>query len=554
MQDSSGETVDAGGPVESLSATLATAFLGCRASAAWEIEVRRGLRPAPVAVEDPHGELVARKGREHEAACLAGLRERCGDVVRIPNGAWPARVAATMAAMTRGTPLIYQAALADAPWIGFADFLVRVASPCPRWAWSYEPWDAKLARSPRPEHLLQIALYGDLLAAVQGCSAAQGWLMLGTGDHAVPYVAESFRLDEVRYYVRRAARRLEAFAADLPTELTPEPCAYCGSCHWLGECEARWEAEDHLCRVADITKQQMQRLSAAGVRTLALLAALDSVHIAGIAPQTLKRLSQQARLQQESAATGTGVCETLDAPPGLGFDRLPAPDPHDLFFDFEGDPMHPGGLEYLCGVLWRAAPGEAEGEPVPGRPELRFQAFWAHDRVQEKRAFTELMAFLTGRLGRAPGAHLYHYAPYEKTALRRLASMHATAEGAVDELLRSNRMVDLYRVVREAVRVGEPSYSIKSLERFYMPARATQVVSGGDSIVVYDQYRETGEVSLLDEIRDYNRDDCLSTLLLRDWLIARAGETGRWPPPRIEPAPETEKERDRARGARGARA
>ena len=228
MQDSSGETVDAGGPVESLSATLATAFLGCRASAAWQIEVRRGLRPAPAAVEDPHGELVARKGREHEAACLAGLRERCGDVVRIPNGAWPARVAATVAAMTRGTPLIYQAALADAPWIGFADFLVRVASPCPRWAWSYEPWDAKLARSPRPEHLLQIALYGDLLATVQGCSAAQGWLMLGTGDHAVPYVAESFRLDEVRYYVRRAARRLEAFAADLPTELTPEPCAYCG--------------------------------------------------------------------------------------------------------------------------------------------------------------------------------------------------------------------------------------------------------------------------------------------------------------------------------------
>ena len=331
--------------------------------------------------------------------------------------------------MTRGTPLIYQAALADTPWIGFADFLVRVESPCPRWAWSYEPWDAKLARSPRPEHLLQIALYGDLLATVQGRSAVQGWLMLGTGDHAVPYVAESFRLDEVRYYVRRAARRLEAFAADLPTELTPEPCAYCGKCHWLGECEARWEAEDHLCRVADITKQQMQRLSTAGVRTLALLAGLDSVHIAGIAPQTLKRLSQQARLQQESAATGVGVYETLDAPPGLGFDRLPAPDPHDLFFDFEGDPMHPGGLEYLCGVLWQAAPGEAEGEPVPGRPELRFQAFWAHDRVQEKRAFTELMAFLTSRLGRAPGAHLYHYAPYEKTALRRLASMHATAEG-----------------------------------------------------------------------------------------------------------------------------
>ena len=228
-----------------------------------------------------------------------------------------------------------------------------------------------------------------------------------------------------------------------------------------------------------------------------MLASLDGVRVAGIAPETLARLVQQARLQKAERGHRCGRPRDPAHQPGFGFDRLPLPDPGDLFFDFEGDPMHPGGLEYLCGVLWQAASGEAEGEPVPGRPDLRFRAFWAHDRVQEKRAFAELMAFLMARLARAPGAHLYHYAPYEKTALRRLASMHATAEEAVDQLLRTNRMVDLYRVVREAVRVGEPSYSIKSLERFYMPARTTQVVSGGDSLVIYDRFRETGERSLL---------------------------------------------------------
>ena len=62
MQDSSGETMDAGGPVESLSATLATAFLGCRASAAWQIEARRGLRPAPVAGREPLGDFVLLRG------------------------------------------------------------------------------------------------------------------------------------------------------------------------------------------------------------------------------------------------------------------------------------------------------------------------------------------------------------------------------------------------------------------------------------------------------------------------------------------------------------
>jgi len=513
-----------------LSPTLAATFLGCSASAAWTLEARRGLRGAAEPADDPQAALVVRKGHEHEATCLAGLKERCGDFVEIPSGALKTRFAATVDAMEHGVPLIYQAALTTGAWLGYADFLVRVEDGCPRWAWSYEPWDAKLARSPRPEHVLQIALYGDLLGTVQGRAAHQGALMLGTGELETPYKVESFPLDEVRYYVRRSARRLETFAADLPKGLTPEPCGYCGKCAWSDACEARWEEADHLCRVADISKRQTRRLTEAGVSTLTALASLDGARITGIAPETLVRLVQQSRLQKQTTTSGSGAYEILAPQPGLGFDKLPLADAGDLFFDFEGDPMHPGGLEYLCGVLWQATADEEESESVPRRPDLRFRAFWAHDRVQEKHAFAELMAFLMARLARSPGAHLYHYAHYEKTALRRLASMHATAETAVDEILRTNRMVDLYRVVRESVRVGEPSYSIKDLERFYMPARTTAVASGGDSLVIYDRFRETGENSLLNDLRDYNRDDCLSTFLLRDWLIERAKESGRWPP------------------------
>jgi uncharacterized protein len=496
------------------------------------------LRVAAKSVEDPQADLIVRKGHEHEAACLAALKERCGDFVEIPSGALKARFAATVDAMERGAPLIYQAALTGGSWLGYADFLVRVENACPRWAWSYEPWDAKLARNARPEHLLQIALYGELLGTVQGLVAQQGCLMLGTGEAEIFYRIENFPLHEVRYYVRRAARRLEAFAADLLTGLEPQPCGFCSKCSWSDDCEARWEQADHLCRVADITKKQTQRLIEAGVTTASMLASLGGIRIAGIAPDTLARLAQQARLQKQSATTGLGVLEILPHQPGLGFDKLPLADANDLYFDFEGDPMHPGGLEYLCGVLWQVSTGEKEGEPVPGHPNLRFRAFWAHDRVQEKHAFAELMTFLMTRLDRSPEAHLYHYAPYEKTALRRLASMHATAETAVDELLRTNRMVDLYRVVREGLRVGEQGYSIKNLERFYMPARTTAVASGGDSLVIYDRFRETGESSLLNDLRDYNRDDCLSTLLLRDWLIERAKEAGHWPPSKAAAPPD----------------
>jgi predicted RecB family nuclease len=187
---------------------------------------------------------------------------------------------------------------------------------------------------------------------VQGRAPPQGSLMLGTGELETPYKVESFPLRDVRYYVRRAARRLEVFAADLPTGLKPDPCGYCRKCNWSAACEARWEQADHLCRVAYITKKQTQRLIEAGVSTASMLASLDGVGIPGVAPETLARLAQQARLQKQSAASGLSTFEILPHQPGLGFDKLPLADTNDLFFDFEGDPMYPGGLEYLCGVLW----------------------------------------------------------------------------------------------------------------------------------------------------------------------------------------------------------
>lgn len=523
-----------------LSPTLAATFLGCQAAAGWTLEVRKGLREAPAAVSNPHGDLIKRKGTEHENVCLAALKAEHGTPFTVERGAIVERYADTVAAMNRGEPLIYQAALTHGSWLGYADFLVRVEETCPSWKWSYEPWDAKLSREARPEQVLQIALYGDFLAPIQGRPATRGHLMLGTGDPVSPFRTEEFMLDEVRYYTRRAAGRLEAFAAGLPHDLEPHPCGFCGKCDWGDACVDRWIAADHLHRVAGITKHQMGALWASGVSTLGLLSKLDGTQIKGISPDTLTRLVAQARLQSETYTTGEGVLEVLPHRSGLGFDRLPIPDPGDLFFDFEGDPMHPGGLEYLCGVLWQSSEEDDDedgSEPVPGHPSLRFRAFWAHDREEEKQAFSELMAFLVERLAGSPAAHLYHYAPYEKTAMRRLASMHGVAETEVDDLLRSNRMVDLYRVVRESMRVGEESYSIKSLERFYMPARTTEVTNGGDSLVIYDAFRQTGETAMLDEIRDYNRDDCLSTLLLRDWLIEQAKKTERWPPVVAPPPP-----------------
>src|SRR3712207_5339766 len=208
---------------------------------------------------------------------------------------------------------------------------------------------------------------------------------------------------------------------------------------------------------------------------------------------------------------------------------LPAPDPGDVFFDFEGDPLWNDGdsrfwgLEYLFGVI------DHDGEREHFRP------FWAHDRVQERQALLDFLTYVTERRGRHPGMHIYHYADYERSHLQQLCARHGVGEAMLDDLLREHVFVDLYSIVMHSIRISERSYSLKKLEPLYMGAelRQSDVTNAADSIAAYVQYTETRDAARaeqaaaqLAEIAEYNRYDCVSTLRLRDWLLARADEAG----------------------------
>ncbi|RYG15516.1 TM0106 family RecB-like putative nuclease, partial [bacterium] len=278
---------------------------------------------------------------------------------------------------------------------------------------------------------------------------------------------------------------------------------------YLPMCEAEWRAADSTVFVAGIRGDQIIKLKRGGVATLSELATADpSVAIEGVGADTLRKLIQQAKLQKATAETGAFSVEVLPVEPGRGFALLPSPQQGDLFFDMEGDPLYPEGLEYLFGVLGPFGPnGEEE-----------FKAFWAHDPVQEKAAFEAFMKCVVAHLVRYPDARIYHYAPYEPTALKRLASRYATMEAALDQMLREQRFVDLYKVVRQGLQASTEGYSLKDLEKIYWGGRGGEVTNAGDSIVEYERWRETGDQSILDAILRYNEDDVRSTVRMRDWL------------------------------------
>lgn len=126
--------------------------------------------------------------------------------------------------------------------------------------------------------------------------------------------------------------------------------------------------------------------------------------------------------------------------------------------------------------------------------------------------------------------HVYHYGGYESGAIKRLMQRHATCVEEVDRLLRGEVLVDLLNVVRQGVRASVESYSLKQIEKFYMPTREGPVTEAGFSVVAFETWLKEGDPSILQGIADYNRDDCVSTWMLRAWLEDRRTEAvARWP-------------------------
>ena len=194
----------------------------------------------------------------------------------------------------------------------------------------------------------------------------------------------------------------------------------------------------------------------------------------------------------------------------------------------EGFPFYPGGLEYLFGAV----------TVENGKP--KFHDWWAHSPEQEKKAFEGFVDFAHARWQQDPEMHVYHYAAYEKTALRRLMGKYATRENEVDDLLRNEVLVDLYNIVRQGVTIGATGYSLKDIECLYMPPREQAVSSAGDSVLAYQAWIDSGEPqgwaesARLNEIREYNRVDCESTVGVRDWLMERKAEfDAKYPAPPV---------------------
>ena len=198
---------------------------------------------------------------------------------------------------------------------------------------------------------------------------------------------------------------------------------------------------------------------------------------------------------------------------GRGLYLMPEPSRGDLFFDIEGDRfIGTSGMEYLFGVTECLKNGT-----------LGYSATWAMGFEEERSMFDQFIKMLMARWEKFPDFHIYHYAAYEPSAIKRLMGRYGLHEADVDRLLRAEKFVDLYTVARQSVRASVESYSIKNLEKFFGYNREMPLVEAATNRRAVEQALELGLGSDLTEavkdvVQKYNQDDCNATVGLRDWL------------------------------------
>ena len=457
---------------------------------------------------DPAVVLLQQKGQEHESAYLNALIAKGCTIKTLTEHSNEA----TLEAMREGPDYIYQAYLGSGVWNGRADFLKRVQGDSSLGDYHYEIEDTKLAQETRAGTVVQLCLYTEMLTTLQE-KEPECMYVIKPGEG---FPKEPFRYANFKAYYRLIKSQFEQVLHNKPEVTYPMPVSKCQTCRWWKRCDEQWHEDDHLNLVAGIKTLHLKELENQEVGKLADYAKQSEPYQGKPKKgsiETYTKLHAQAKIQLLGRESGSTEYEILDIVEQRGLNRLPEPCEGDIYLDFEGDHFYEeGGLDYLLGYVIK------DGEEPPA-----YTALWAHNRLEEKHAFETFMDLAIDRWNQFPGMYIYHYAPYEPVALKRLAQFHRTREVELDNLLRAERFIDVFSVLKESIRVSVESYSLKEVEKlteFKRDADLREASAARRKIARSLEFKSQELILDTDKgiVQQYNREDCMATKALHQFL------------------------------------
>jgi predicted RecB family nuclease len=429
----------------------------------------------------------------------------------------------TLSLLKKGTVAVAQGYLENQTehylWSGFPDLLLRedftiengqiiqIAAPLadPK----YVVWDVKATSEPDDKYWIQVASYSEVLEQ-HGLASRNDLGLLA--KYGKTFNKPRFKALEQLNVAREILinRLSKATPADITVDFIEQwkcekPSLCEKDCTFPDLC-AHIRKEEHSLHLT-YRNTHVAKYNAAGILTYDDLAAAPK-NTTAVTDETFAKDQNWARLLKEEEIRGT-YFELLPQEKWL---QLPTPTPDDLFFD----------IEWFNTVFSKDANIFMFGFVDSQEKFVSLDSLKAED---ELRNFQEFVKVAISKMNSNPLARIYHFHTPEVEHLRKLAKRHDQLHDEVEFLV--SRMVDLRLNVISMIQPGSNSYSIKKLERYYdadikLNRKANLVEGGADAMLLY--YKATvidtaNATTHMDIIRAYNRDDCLSTKLLRDWLI-----------------------------------
>lgn len=462
---------------------------------------------------DPVLDALKKRGQEHEDQYVKYLISQGKDVTDSSRKSFQA----TLDAMNAAKDIIVQGRLVYNQWEGFPDILFKVPGQSKFGNWSYEVQDTKLSRNTKTTTIIQLSFYTDLLEKILEAMPQKFHVVMPGETTDNPFQIEGYEVTDFKAYYSFVKNRFAELMAGSPLSSYPDEVNHCSICNWWSDCTERRRIDDHLSLVAGIRKSQINELNKQSITTLKDFALTENLKRPDRGNfEIIVKRQLQAKIQYDGRISESLVHKiVLPIEEKRGFNRLPEPSPGDLYLDIEGDAFFPGGsLEYLFGIA-----NYEEGK-------LLYENFWAKNRLEEHRAFENVMEYILTRLKRFPNLSIYHYGAYEPSTVKRLAHRYAVAEQELDDMLRKEKFVDLYQITKEALIASVESYSLKDIEKFTSFVRKADLRQAAKARKLVEsalQLKEFEKLPLetVNLVSTYNEDDCLATEQLHKWIEAK---------------------------------
>jgi predicted RecB family nuclease len=467
--------------------------------------------------------LWVMQGNEYERAVFDEFKNDLqGDFVELEK----TTMDETLELLRKGTIAVAQGYLEHETdeyfWSGFPDLLLRedftivegkieqISEPKPDP--KYVVWDVKATSDPDEKYWIQVASYSECLE-LHGLSSDKdlGLLAKYCKTHNKPRIEALKQLSEAReILIKRLAQATpKLITVDFIQDWRCSKPSVCekASCTFPDLCTHIREVEHSLHFTYRNTS--VEKYNSVGILTYDQLADA-SEGPPTVSSETFAKDQKWAKLLIEENRLG----KHFELLPRQDWIELPTPTKDDLFFDVEwfNTVFSKDSNVFMFGYV---------------DAEERFEALDSLEATDELQNFQEFVSRTKVKMESNPGARIYHFHTPEVEHLRKLAIKHHQLHDEVEYLV--SRMIDLRKIVMSMIQPGSNSYSIKKLERYYdadtkLNRKGNLVEGGADAMLLY--YKATvidtaNSTKHMDVIRDYNKDDCLSTKLLRDWLITR---------------------------------